>query len=184
MAAYGGHPGPELQVLTGHGQPVVLREAPLWTYLWERNVALSTKRWSLGPLDSLDHGENEIEPWDFGVSWPSWPLLLQTSGMQAMRLAGTEATPLLHEVVMRGATGCCSWGKGRSGHRKGQGFMMVYSYFIDCWLAFTDAYRILWVFIVLNFKELICHLVRLPRSEEDERCSQARIFHDQCRSFL
>ena len=89
---------------------------------------------SLGPLDSLDNGENEIEPWDLGVSWPSWPswpLLVQTSGMQAMRLAGTEATPLLHEVVMRGA-GCCSWGKGRSGHRKGQGFMMVYEYFIDC----------------------------------------------------
>ena len=120
----------------------------------------------------------------WGVSWPSWPLLVQTSGTQAMRLAGTEATPLLHEVVMRGATGCCSWGKGRSGHRKGQGFMMVYSYFIDCWLAFTDAYRILWVFIVLNFKELICHLVRLPRSEEDERCSQARIFHDQCRRLV
>ena len=53
-----------------------------------------------------------------GVSWP-----LQTSdipcGTQAMRLAGTEATPLLHEVVMRGATGWCSWGRTVLGKDKG-----------------------------------------------------------------
>ena len=71
--------------------------------------------------------------------------------------------------------GCCPWG-GRTIIGRDTGLFIIFRLIV--WLASAHADRILYFRFCADFWLTqcdACHLVRLPRREEDERCLQAKI---------